>query len=511
MELPKVVEHIGTVRELRRIASAYVIDYRNLTDEEIKSAILKTGPQYYFPENIRKALRQCLLSTNRDLRVLTPLLLKRVLLNKDDFMAPKRQVEDEIVAWEQHVVDQSNEDLFKRDGEKTRRMDLLKFVMETAWEHNQEISPDEKNLIERLRERLKITDREFCMIEAKLGKFPKPGNQLHTRGEIDEVRQALQSHGLLFSIRDGDSEDFDVIPDEVARSLRLVLGLEIRRHGYEELLNHRFVRSKAHLTETLEKSDLSPEGLHTLEELQQLVLEQVLPSVLIGGVSPRDGLSLEILAKWCVDLDLVVSGTKPERIARIIGFYDNLLERNEPTEDPREIWYRHYLEFAWRKLDFLRSQMMIEKDNEVERRFEGATNFLFENKLGHKPLTQVGCDHPDGAVSFRDELLYWDNKSKEVPANLKDHLRQFDQYIRAADKKVAGFLVIAPDFTPDSSALAMQYQVENGTTITLITAEELKSLAEEWARRDPKKSDNPFPLGYLIQPGRFNRSLVAAM
>ena len=30
MELAKVVDHIGTVRELKRIASAYVIDYRNL-------------------------------------------------------------------------------------------------------------------------------------------------------------------------------------------------------------------------------------------------------------------------------------------------------------------------------------------------------------------------------------------------------------------------------------------------------------------------------------------------
>jgi hypothetical protein len=46
-KIPKVVENIGTVLELRRIAKAYVIDYRNLTEDEIKAAIVKTAPQYY--------------------------------------------------------------------------------------------------------------------------------------------------------------------------------------------------------------------------------------------------------------------------------------------------------------------------------------------------------------------------------------------------------------------------------------------------------------------------------
>jgi hypothetical protein len=152
--------------------------------------------------------------------------------------------------------------------------------------------------------------------------------------------------------------------------------------------------------------------------------------------------------------------------------------------------------------------LLIEKDNEVERKFEDATNYLFEARLGHKPLTLVGTEHPDGALSYRDELIYWDNKSKETPVNIKDHLKQFDAYVRSADKKVACFLVIGPDFTPESAVLAMQYQVQNGTTITLISAAELKALAEEWSSKDSTNLGTPFPLGYLIQPGRFNRALV---
>jgi hypothetical protein len=513
MELAKAVEHIGTVLELRRIARAYVIDYKNLTDGEIRAAIVKTSPQYYFPNNVEKSLSECFLNPSRDVRVISHLFLKEVLLNKDGFMASDREVEDEIISWEQSVVDQSNEDLFKRDDEKSKNIALLRFVLETAWQNNDQISPDEKNLIDKIKTRLKITDREFCIVESKIGKFPKPGNQLHTRGEIDEVRQFLQSKGLVFSIRDNEGTDFDLIPDEVAEPLRAVLGVEIRKHGYRELLGHKRIRSKSYFVETLEKCGVPVEGQHSLEELQEMILEHVPPSKLIGGLSPKDGLSMETLAKWCDDLDLNVSGSKSERIERIISFYDNLLQHagGEIVEDPRELWYQHYQAFASRNLEFLRSQMLIEKDNEVERKFEEATNYLFEHRLGVKPLTQIGAEHADGALSFRDELIYWDNKSKETQVNLKDHLRQFDQYIKSADKKVACFLVIGPDFTQDSSTVAMQYRVENGVTLTLITAEELKSLAEEWNSRDPKTADKPFPLGYLIQPARFNRSLVAPL
>lgn len=79
---------------------------------------------------------------------------------------------------------------------------------------------------------------------------------------------------------------------------------------------------------------------------------------------------------------------------------------------------------------------------------------------------------------------------------------------KQSEKPVAGFIVIGPDFTPESSLIAMQYQVENGTMISMITASELKSLAETWKA---KKDSGAFPLGYLLQLGRFNPALVAAL
>ena len=53
------------------------------------------------------------------------------------------------------------------------------------------------------------------MLEAKLGKFPKASNELHSRSEISDVRRHLQGLGLLFAVRQDDGADMDVILNTV--------------------------------------------------------------------------------------------------------------------------------------------------------------------------------------------------------------------------------------------------------------------------------------------------------
>ncbi len=508
MKLAKAVDNVGTVTELKRVASAYVIDYRGLSDEEIKEALKKTAPQYYFANNITTVLNELFLNDNRDLRILSRLILENVLLQKDDFMCPKRETEDDIVAFEQSIINQSNEDLLKKTPERSQDIELFKFVLETAWEKNASISPDEENLIEKLRTRLRITATEYRLLEAKLSKYPKVGNELHTRGDIEEARRVLQSKGLLFAVRDDDNTAYDVVPEEIAEAVRSLLGLQLKNHGYRALLDSKYVRSKKYLLDTLTKSAISPGRATTVEALQDVVIEQLAPSVLLGGVSPRDGLDITELKKWCAELGLQVSGIKSDLIQRIIAYYDRLLSHVQETGDDRAIWYAHFERYATRDLDFLRQQQLVQKDLECEHKFEEATNYLFETRLYHKPLQLVGTAHADGALSYQDKIIFWDNKSKESPVCLQHHIKQFDTYIKEAEKPVACFVVIGPDFTPDSGPLAMQYQVQNQVTIMLITAAELKDVAEKWYANTSGKMEDPFPLGYLIQPGRFNPALL---
>ena len=511
MNLQKAVESVGTFTELKRTASAYVIDYKNLSEDEVRAAIIKTAPQYSNPGNLQSTLEDLFLADNRNHRLLSRMMLVDVVVQSDEFMCPKKETDDRIIALEQAIIDRSNEDLLQRSSDRRKDISLFRFVLETAWEHKDGISVDEKNLIEKMKTRLKITETEYQIIEAKLGKYPKPGNQVHTREEIEEVRRLLQARGVLFSVRDEDGTDFDVLPDEIAATFGRVLGIEMRRHGYTELLAHKYVKSKNYLFSMLKKCDISVDPNLTLNELRQVCLDQVPPSTLLGGISPRDGLDQSLLKQWCAELELNVSGHKVDLISRIIGYYDGIHRKESTTGDERELWYDHFEAFAHRDLEFLRHQQLIQKDLECESKFEGATEFLFEKKLFHKPLQLVGTAHADGALSFQDKVIFWDNKSKETPVNLRQHIHQFDAYIKSSERQVACFIVIAPDFTPDSSALAMQYNVMNGTVITLITAQELKQLAEAWSAKTPTRGEEPFPLGYLIQPGRFDRDLVAAL
>lgn len=508
MKIKKVIENIGTVIELKRISSAYVVDYRNLSEDELRAALQKAASQYYYPDNIMAAVAQLQSSPDRDLRILGPQLLCNQLLQADDFTCEKRQIEDQLIAWEQSLIDLSNEELIKRNPEKRKNLEFFRFILETAWDDDG-ITPDEKNLIEKIRQRLKITETEFRILEAQLGNFPNPGNLLHTRSDIEDVRRQLQSRGLAFTIRNSSGSDFDIIPEEVAQVLRELYGVEIKNFGYRELLHYKAVRKKSYYESVLKKLEIQFEPNQTLEQLQNDVIEYVKPSVLLGGLSPRDGLPIEDLKSWCLDLGLQVSGTKQELIQRIIDAYDRLIARDDDAEDPRILWYEHFDRLASRDLAFFREQQLIQKDIEIEKHFEEATNYLFEQKLRHKPLKMVGTAHPDGAISHGEKLLLWDNKSKESELSLKDHLKQFERYISSAEKPVSGFLVIAPSFTKDSAFTAMQFQVEQGIVITLIKASDLKTVAEKWDSRSAKTGSDPFPLGYLLQNGDFNIELLS--
>lgn len=511
MKLDKVVDNIGTVTELKRIASAYVIDYRALNEPDIRAALKKTGPQYYHEPNVKKAFDRLIRHDTRDIRILSSLVLQHVLLHKDDFTCKKRETEDCVTAWEQSVIDDSNEDITKKTSERKQHIDLFEFLIDTAWQNNDAISSDEINLIEKVRDRMKITEREHRIIEAKLGKFPTNDNKIHNRSDIEDARRELHSAGLLFSIRDNNGDDFDVIPDEIANVLRSIFHLELRNHAYVALLDVKYVRSKPYLNDLLVRAGLTVEKGSSLDELRQQAIDHLLPSEVIGGFSPKDGLSMVDLRKWCTDLNLPISGTKQDLIQRIIDAYDALRLVTQENTDERAIFYEFFEDLAFRRSDSLRQQQLIQKDIEIERNFEYVTSYLFESKLGHKPLSLIGSAHADGAISYQDRVIYWDNKSKETPVSLSDHIKQFDSYIKSSEKPVAGFLVIGPDFTEDSATIAMQYQVQNGVPICLITASELKQVASKWEEQRGNNTETKFPLGYLLQIGRFNPALLASL
>ena len=510
MKYTVCVELGNNVNELKRIATAYVEDSRRLDIGELKLSLLKTEEQYTSYTNIARQIEKLKLNDNPIVRIIAPIFLRNCLLDADDYMMRCKSTEEAVLAYEKATIDDSNNFDVKH---LSKDFALFKFVLDKAWEHGDNISVDEKNLIEAIRNYLHITYDEQNMLEAKAGRYPTKGNALHTRSDIELVRKALQSAGLLFYIKDSEGFACDIIPEEIARQIRAYYGIELKRYGYIQLIQYvTKITKKQYLLDIIEKFNELPDTARidlpqspTIGVLQATIIKSIKPSNLLGGFSPRDGLDAAVLQKWCADLKLAVSGVKSVLIERLLNYYDGLREIEISGDDDREKYYKVYHELAYRDLKALREQEIIGKDLECERLFERATEYLFEIKLKNKPLNLTGTEHPDGKLSYNDKYIMWDNKSKESPVNLRDHIAQFDRYIKNSDKHVAVFMVIAPEFTENSEKECAKYVLNSDTQILLITADELKSVAESWAKSHPEEI---FNLGYFKQNGRFDSTLL---
>ena len=510
MDFNSFVDQIPNITIAKRIASAYVADYRRLDLDEIKVFLKKTANQYTSYDNIAERLEEIKLDSNRSARIIAPIFLRDYLLNQDDYISLNKDTDSAVLSYEKSIVDESNN---FDESKISKDFALFKHMLDAAWSHNDDISVDEKNLLETLRIYLSISNREFHMLEAKSGRFPMFGNELHTYNDIEDARKLLQSKGLIVSVKNSDGFMCDMIPDDIAKCIRKYYNIEIKVYGYEKLVDYVIKKTKKqYLIDIVnkaaafsQKANIEIPNNPTISELKDVILKSVQPSNLIGGFSPRDGLDIGVISAWCGDLGLSVSGNKSCLIERLLEYYDSLRRIEVKTEDVREKLMAFYNELANRDLKSLRANGIIDKDLQCEHLFEDATNYIFEKMLLNKPLTLTGTEHPDGKLSFKDKYIMWDNKSKESQVNLTDHIQQFGRYIAASDKDVAVFMVIAPDFTPQSVQECVDFSLNNDTQILLITANELKMVADNWIK---KHSGESFNLGYFKQNGRFDIKLL---
>lgn len=510
MKFSEVIHNIPKVSALRRVALAYVHDSRRVKDkDELINLLNKTSKQYFDVANIERSINELKIHPDRNVRTLYSIFLKTLLLEKIGFQEESRIINDEIRIIEQEIVNISNSpDKFNIDKKNPRfyQLDLFKFILQKAWTHNNSISVDEKNLILSIQEKLGVSDQEYMIIEASLNHFPKEKKVLHSIDELDKVRKELSLKGLLFEIRDNDGTEVDIIPEEIAFSLRNLWGIELRKDNYIELLKSRYLKNKAYLLSIIEKSEVVGDlSRSTMKDIHEFLIDNVKPSNLLGGFSPRDGLNITDLSKWLKDLNLSNSGTKDEKIRRVIDYYDNLNMSLITEEDPRSVLFDYYEALATRNIEILRKDGIIKKDLEIEKLFEKATNFAFEKKLKHMPQKVSGTERPDGILSFKDSIIMWDNKSKERAVNLNDHIKQFERYIFTSQKPVISFIVIGPEFTEESIDLAEKFSLTNDTFIALITAKQFKELCERWSSKD---HDEVFPLNYFRKSGMFNPRIV---
>lgn len=506
MDFEVVAQNISTLNDIKRVANAYVFDYKSLTKEELIRALIKTKKQYFDIDNVKKAYNQMIFNDNRDYRVIAPVIIKDILLNHDGFMIECKELNEEVIKYHQSIINKAAEFTITKNQHNKDELEMMRFVLDAAWENDDQISRDEKKLLFKIQHKLGITEEEYRIIQAQLGMYPQKKNLLHSNDQINNVKKELQRVGLLFQVRNDDGIDCDIIPSEIVSTLRTLFGVEIKKTGYTKMLEDKRLRSKAYLEGIIDKSGLNYPKKMQVKDMKIFIIENVKPSNVLGGYSSRDGLNTGELSEWSKDLGLTTNKTKEQLISQIIQYYDEYQEIEIDNEDPRALYFDYYELLAGRKLEELRSKGIIQKDLDCERMFEKATHYIFETLLNVQPIQQIkGNEHPDGVLAFNDKLIMWDNKSKEIDVNLKDHIVQFDRYIKTSEKPVAVFMVIAPSFTDSSVQEQTQYQLTSDTIITLITAGQLKEMAIKWNKARGKEA---FPLGYFKQSGRFLTSII---
>ena len=507
MKFSELINSINRINDLKSISKAWVVEARHLkTRQELVAALLKQSKTYFDLENVNKTISELRIHPDRNVRTLYSLFLKEILLEKNDFQESSKEVNNEILRIEQKIINSSNDFKLDKKDSRYRELSLFQFILEEAWKHNNDISIDEKNLILKIQKRSGISDFEYMTIEAVMNRFPKEKRQLHSIDEIQSVRKELLKSGLIVIIRDQDGKDIDVIPEEIATQLRKVWNLELRTASYKELLKNKNIKSKEYLLEIIDKSDLPFDLTRpNLNKIKEFILNNISPSNLIGGFSSRDGLNSTAVQKWLKDLGLVTSGTKDERVERLINYYDNIHTVSGAEVDERTVYFNYFEELASRNIELLRKKGLIKKDIEIERMFEKATHYGFEKYLKHTPQQLLGTKRPDGIIPFKEQIIMWDNKSKESPVHLNDHIKQFDEYIKSSKNPVSSFLVIGPSFTDESITLAGQYQIKNDIFVSLITAKQFKQLCLRWEK---ESNGDPLPLTFFRQTGIFNPKIV---
>lgn len=405
---------------------------------------------------------------------------------------------------EERVIEQSREEnAFAFSNPFS--VDVYNTVLETALEDDN-VSPEEFALLERLRKKLKISRLEHRLLEARLGKFPRPGNEVHSFDDFRNAVKNLQASGILFYCNQADGGPLIVLPEEIAPGVRRALGFEMRgdaqRALHEALSNDQLYR-------VLKAFDLPLSGSKQ-ERGQRLVKAGCKPSEIL------DVLQNSELGQLCRKLHgLKISGSKEERRNRIVEYFASLTAKEpEQSEDPRAVSYQYLEEFAARKSQELRRLELIKHDREMEKRFEEGTRYLFETKFGFPLLEQEGVDHADGGVTFPDgQMLLWDNKCKETIYTFpRSHMDQFRRYIdqfHQQGTRVSTFLVIVPEIDEQAElqAIRLKNETHSDTDVALITASDLKYVAESWTKYS--KSD-VFNLKMFNSTGILSRSRLDA-
>jgi len=507
MEIKECLEKATSLTIIRRYAGK-IVDNRNEKEvKEIQEEFLRQLDIVLasVPNNLH------ILEKNRSKRLLKPIILK-ILLEQRNYQIKSKDLTDKIKQFEEEIINEAKtRDFFGKKELKAHHFDIYYTILEGAWEKDKDITEDEENLLVKLRSKMNITLEEHWMLQAKLGIFPKPSGDCyadfcHNGDEIQAIAKSLHSEHLLIQIIGENKEKYYIIPEEIATVIKKEWDIQLSGKSYQALLSNKNIFNKERYMNILNSADIRPMGW-TNNKLIETIKNNVKPIDALSTFVPKNELAKE-LENACFTITGKKGGSKNDRINRIFRALDEITHKAPLyVDDKRERYYDYFEQLAARKHNELRDLKLIKKDLDIEKAFEEGTQYLFEKKLNLILEHLPGTDHPDGKIKIDENLvLLWDNKSKEKACNLHSHLDQFHKYIRNSEEKVQTFVVIAPKFDLKSQHEAHIERAKNNVTFALVTAKDLKNIADEWAASQHK--NKVFPISVFNIAGEIEFDML---
>jgi len=231
-----------------------------------------------------------------------------------------------------------------------------------------------------------------------------------------------------------------------------------------------------------------------------------------------DSLRTDELIDLCKLYEISARGRKAEIIERIVHYFRNYQIKG--TRATAKELFSIYEDLSKQNINAYRDIGIDDKQISlptIATDFERATKYIFESIFRLTVKTQTpGREEPDGVIK-EDNIILYDCKTVlyppyELPIAHRDQFRRYikDQYDKLephAKTAFKCFIIIAHSFDHKIGDKLAQMKIEPYIPFCLITASDLKFIAEKWLE---EQIDRILPTSILIFQGRYTRDKLKA-
>jgi hypothetical protein len=269
--------------------------------------------------------------------------------------------------------------------------------------------------------------------------------------------------------------------------------------------------SNSQLTNILAKKKLGTSGTKNQR------IERIVNSI-YSYETILDILRTDELIDLCKLYELSPRGRKPEIIERIVHYFRNYQIKGSRATS-KEL-FSIYEDLSKQNKNAYRDIGIDDKDISLPTMttdFERATKYIFESIFRLTVKTQTpGREEPDGIIK-EDNIILYECKTVlsppyEMPIAHRDQFRRYikDQYDKLephAKTALKCFIIMAHSFDDKIEDKLAQMKTEPYIPFCLITASDLKFIAEKWLT---EKKGMVLPTSILIFQGRYTKDKLKA-